>query len=68
MKRIPLSQLRGIKLPAAKDDEEDRLVSLRRTLAFHQDSPDSLVLCVADSIAALCPEDKQPAKDATLKS
>jgi hypothetical protein len=70
--RVTLKQLRGIKLPPAKEQEDDNLTSLRKTLEFHKDSPEGTKICVPDAIADLLPEepaaDSQPSPDATLKS
>jgi len=60
--RVPLSKLRGIKLPVAKDDEPDHITSIRKCLAFHETSPETMVLAVTDEIAALLPS--QPSDDA----
>jgi hypothetical protein len=70
--RVTLGKLRGIKLPPAKDKEEDHITSLRRTLETHKDTPDGVKICIPDSIADLLPEEASPEKpkkpDATLKS
>lgn len=67
--RVTLAKLRAIKLPAPKEKEEDHLTSLRKTLSFHADSPDTLVICVTDEIADLVPDDTPTtAPNATLKS
>lgn len=52
-KRLPLSTLRGIKLPPQKDGEPDHVTSLRMTLQFHAESRPGRVICVPDSIAAM---------------
>lgn len=55
--RVPLSKLRGIKLPPANPMEPDHITSIRRCLAFHQTSPETMVLAVTDEIAAMLPSD-----------
>ena len=52
-KRLPLSTLRGIKLPQEKPGEPDHVTSLRMTLQFHAESRPGRVICVPDSIAAM---------------
>lgn len=56
--RLPLSTLRGIKLPPEKQDEPDHVTSLRMTLKFHAESNPGRVICVPDSIAAMVQADQ----------
>lgn len=58
--RLPLSTLRGIRLPPQKDGEPDHVTSLRMTLQFHSESKPSRVICVPDSIAAMVAQQPDP--------
>lgn len=58
--RLPLSTLRGIKLPPQKEGEPDYVTSLRMTLQFHAESRPGRVLCVPDEIAAMVSEKTDP--------